>query len=39
MNFADMPGLREPWGFLLSLGLMLGVSVALFVIFRRRRWL
>jgi magnesium transporter len=39
MNFRNMPGLTEPWGFLLSLALMLGVSAALFVIFRRRGWL
>jgi len=39
MNFANMPGLREAWGFVFSLALMLGVSVALFVVFRRRGWL
>ena len=39
MNFADIPGLHETWGFLLSLVLMLGVSVGLFVIFKRRGWL
>ncbi|MGH2488445.1 MAG: magnesium and cobalt transport protein CorA [Candidatus Limnocylindria bacterium] len=39
MNFVNMPGLGEPWGFLLSLGLMLGVSAVLFVVFRRRGWL
>ena len=39
MNFANMPGLAESWGFLLSLGLMLGVSGLLFVIFKRRGWL
>jgi magnesium transporter len=39
MNFADIPGLRETWGFLLSLALMLGVSVGLFLIFKRRGWL
>ncbi len=38
-NFANLPGAGEPWGFALSLVLMLGVSVALFVIFRRRGWL
>jgi magnesium transporter len=38
-NFANLPGAGEPWGFLLSLVLMLGVSVLLFVIFKRRGWL
>ena len=38
-NFANLPGAGEPWGFALSLVLMLGVSVALFVIFKRRGWL
>lgn len=39
MNFANMPGLGESWGFALSVGLMLGVSALLFVIFKRRGWL
>jgi magnesium transporter len=39
MNFANMPGLGEPWGFALSLVLMVGVSIILFVIFKRRGWL
>ena len=39
MNFANMPGLGEPWGFALSVGLMMGVSALLFVIFRRTGWL
>ena len=39
MNFANLPGAGEPWGFALSLVLMLGVSILLFVIFKRRGWL
>jgi magnesium transporter len=39
MNFVDIPTLREPWGFALSLLLMFGVSGLLFVVFRRRGWL
>jgi magnesium transporter len=39
MNFANMPGLGEPWGFALSVGLMLAVSGLLFLVFRRRGWL
>jgi magnesium transporter len=38
-NFANLPGAGEPWGFVLSLALMLGVSVLLWVIFKRRGWL
>lgn len=39
MNFANMPGLRESWGFALSVALMLGVSAGLYLVFRRRGWL
>ena len=39
MNFANMPGLGESWGFALSVGLMLAVSGLLFLVFRRRGWL
>jgi len=39
MNFANMPGLDQSWGFALSVGLMLAVSGLLFVIFKRRGWL
>jgi len=39
MNFTNIPGLQESWGFLLSVALMLGVSLLLFVIFKRRGWL
>jgi magnesium transporter len=39
MNFVDIPGLDETWGFPVSLALMLGVSVLLFVLFKRRGWL
>ncbi len=39
MNFHNMPGLGESWGFAMSLGLMLLVSGLLFVLFRRRGWL
>ena len=38
-NFANLPGAGESWGFALSLVLMLGVSLLLWVIFRRRGWL
>jgi len=39
MNFASMPTLSHPWGFPLSLALMLGSAVATYVIFKWRDWL
>jgi len=39
MNFHNMPGLLEPWGFAFSLALMLLTSGLLYVVFRRRGWL
>ena len=39
MNFESMPELKWPLGYPFALGLMLAVGVALFVWFRRRRWL
>ena len=39
MNFDYMPELHWPLGYLWALGLMLAVSLALFALFRRVRWL
>jgi magnesium transporter len=39
MNFAHMPETQAAWGYPLALGLMLVLSVALYVAFRRRGWL
>jgi magnesium transporter len=39
MNFRDMPELRWSFGYYGALGLMAGVSVALYLWFRRRRYL
>jgi magnesium transporter len=39
MNFEHMPELNWRLGYPMALGLMLGVSVALYVLFRRRRWI
>lgn len=39
MNFDAIPGLHNRWGFYVSLGLMLAVTVFMLLIFRRRRWL
>jgi len=39
MNFEHMPELKWQLGYPLALGLMLAVSVSLYVLFRRRRWI
>jgi magnesium transporter len=39
MNFDDMPELHWRLGYPMALGLMLLVSVSLYVLFRRRRWI
>jgi len=39
MNFARMPELAQPWGYPAVLVLMVGVSAAIFVWFRRKGWL
>ncbi len=39
MNFDMIPGLHNRWGFYVSLALMLGVTVFMLSVFRRRRWL
>jgi magnesium transporter len=39
MNFADMPELREPWGYPLALGLMAVLVLVLHRFFRRIDWL
>jgi magnesium transporter len=39
MNFAHMPELDWMLGYPLALGLMLAVSISLYVLFRRRRWI
>ena len=39
MNFADMPLLRDGWGFWLTVGFMVAVGGGMLVWFRRRRWI
>lgn len=39
MNFVDMPELSWTYGYPAALGLMLGLSVILWVLFRRHHWL
>jgi magnesium transporter len=39
MNFDHMPELKWKLGYPMSLGLMVAVSLSLYVLFRRRRWI
>jgi magnesium transporter len=39
MNFKHMPELQWRFGYPMALGLMLAVSLSLYVLFRRRRWI
>ena len=39
MNFAHMPELAQPWGYPAVLAIMVGVSAAIFIWFRRKGWL
>lgn len=39
MNFRYMPELEQPWGYPLTLALMLSISLLMLLWFRRRRWL
>jgi len=39
MNFEYMPELRYAWGYPLVLAVMLLVAIAMFIFFRRRRWM
>jgi magnesium transporter len=39
MNFTHMPELTEPWGYPVSLALMVASSVATYVFFRWKKWL
>jgi magnesium transporter len=39
MNFDHMPELDEVWGYPFALALMFGVSLTLYVIFKRRDWI
>ncbi|GAB3167283.1 magnesium/cobalt transporter CorA [Telluribacter humicola] len=39
MNFEEMPSLDQPWGFGLSLFLMLLSSLVVLLFFRRKRWI
>ncbi|SOE01554.1 magnesium transporter [Blastococcus haudaquaticus] len=39
MNFDDMPELHWAWGYPLALLLMVGVSLTLYLVFKRRDWI
>jgi len=39
MNFDQIPGAKEPWGFWAALGLMLVSAIGPFLYFKRKRWL
>lgn len=39
MNFAHIPGLQHEWGFWISIGLMLVISIALFIYIAAKGWL
>jgi magnesium transporter len=39
MNFRHMPELHWRFGYLFALGLMVAVSVALYLVFKRRGWI
>jgi magnesium transporter len=39
MNFDEIPGIHQPWGYPLTLAGMAGVAAAMLLYFRRRGWL
>jgi len=39
MNFDDMPELHWAFGYPLALGLMLGLGIALYVVFKTKKWM
>jgi len=39
MNFADMPELHWRFGYPYAIGLMVAITIALYIYFRRRDWL
>ena len=39
MNFDDMPQLHWAFGYPVALGLMLGLGIALYVVFRVKKWM
>lgn len=39
MNFDYMPELRQPYGYFIVLGVMAGIGLTMFLIFKRKEWL
>jgi magnesium transporter len=39
MNFTHIPELKWPFGYVWSLGLMMGIGFAIFIYFRRKNWI
>ena len=39
MNFDEIPGIHQPWGYPLTLAGMAGVAAVMLLYFRRRGWL
>ena len=39
MNFQVMPELESPWGYPLSLLIMLGISIAIYIVMKKKKWL
>ncbi|HJF76056.1 MAG TPA: magnesium and cobalt transport protein CorA, partial [Brevibacterium linens] len=39
MNFDDMPELHWAFGYPMALGLMLGLGVVLYIVFRVKKWM
>jgi magnesium transporter len=39
MNFKHMPELEWHYGYFILWGLMIGLSIAMIIYFRRKRWL
>lgn len=39
MNFVDMPELHWAFGYPMALGLMLGLGVTLYIVFKAKKWM
>ncbi|MCI0921664.1 CorA family divalent cation transporter [Sphingobacterium rhinopitheci] len=39
MNFENMPGLKSPYGYISTVGIMLCISVLILYLFKKKRWL
>lgn len=39
MNFQYLPGLHWYWGFMITLGVMVAIAIAMLIYFRRKKWI